>query len=121
MSKYLFVLARGPQEPEAVGQCLRLARLAVMKKHEVCLFLLGDAVSLPGHYAPAGCWGASPRSTDDPGRLFSDLRASGARILLDKRSARKRLGARGALHGDLALGSEAAMIDLAEQSKVFSF
>lgn len=121
MSRYLFVLSRGPQDAGPVGQCLRLAKLAVHKGHEVSLYLMGEAVGLVSRSAPCGVWGVPVRAADDPCRLFSCLRGSKARILVDKRSARERLGHMGTLPDDLSLISDAAMLDLAEQSKVFSF
>ncbi|WP_300154119.1 DsrE family protein [Solidesulfovibrio sp.] len=121
MSKYLFVLARGPQDRTPVGQCLRLAKLAVHKGHEVCLYLTGEAVDLVSRSQPKCAFGTPSRPADDPCRLFASLRGSRARIMLDKRSARERLAHMPALPGDLSVLSDAAMLDMAETSKVFSF
>ncbi len=121
MSKYLFVLARGPQERAPVGQCLRLARLAVHKGHEVSLFLTGEAVDLVSRSLPGCAFGTPVRPSDDPCRLFATLRGTKARILVDKRSARERLRHLAALPGGLSVVSDAAMLDMAETSKVFSF
>lgn len=121
MSKYLFVLVRGPEESSRVGHCLRLAKLAVLKGHEVSLYLMGEAVVLAQRYTKSCPEPVPSREADDPCRLFSFLRGSKARILVDKRSARERLHDPAALPRDLALASDAAMLDLAEESKVFSF
>ncbi|MCA1945914.1 MAG: DsrE family protein [Desulfovibrio sp.] len=121
MSKYLFVLARGPEDGGRVERCLRLARLAVLKGHEVSLFLMDEAVLLAQRFICSQPDKLPEVAPDSLCQHLQFLRKAKASILLDVHSTRQRLGARTALPSGLALMSDAAMLDLAEESKVFSF
>ncbi len=44
MSKFLFVLTRGPEDPTRAVRCLQFAKIAKDKGHEVVVFLVDDAV-----------------------------------------------------------------------------
>lgn len=128
MSKYLFVLAQGPGGPEAcgrVGQCLRLAKLAAMKGHEVTLFLMGEAVVLAQRFAQSRPDCPPDKAPDEVCQMLQFLRKANARIMVDTKSARSTLhGAmslKQSLPQGLSLMSDSAMLDLAEDAKVFSF
>ncbi|GAB7078962.1 DsrE family protein [Megalodesulfovibrio paquesii] len=121
MSKYLFVLARGPEDGGRVERCLRLARLAVLKGHEVRLFLMDEAVLLAQRFISSQPDKLPELAPDSLCQHLQFLRTANAAIHLDVKSARQRLGARTALPRGLSLMSDAAMLDLAEESRVFSF
>ncbi len=44
MSKFLFVLTRGPEDPTRAVRCFQFAKIAADKGHEVAVFLVDDAV-----------------------------------------------------------------------------
>ena len=44
MSKFLFVLTRGPEDPTRAVRCFQFAKIAKDKGHEVVVFLVDDAV-----------------------------------------------------------------------------
>lgn len=125
MSKYLFVLANGPEQPGRVGQCLRLAKLAALKGHEVSLFLMDEAVMLAHRFACSQPDKLPETAPDEFCQHFHFLRNARAAILLDTRSARRRLphgmACPGHLPRGISLMSDAAMLDMAEEAKVFSF
>ena len=45
MSKFLFVLTRGPEDPTRAVRCFQFAKIAADKGHEVTVFLVDDAAS----------------------------------------------------------------------------
>ena len=44
MTKFLFVLTRGPEDPTRAVRCLQFAKIAADKGHPVTVFLVDDAV-----------------------------------------------------------------------------
>ena len=44
MSKFLFVLTRGPEDPTRAVRCFQFAKIAADKGHDVTVFLVDDAV-----------------------------------------------------------------------------
>lgn len=117
MSKYLFVLGRD-EEPLA-RRCLRLAKLAVVKGHEVRVFLMDEAVHLT-----QGIARREPDSLDRPqdevGQLYRFLRDAGAAFHVDRNSVRSRLPRGASLPRGMQLACDMQLIDMAEDSKVFS-
>lgn len=118
MSKYLFVLTKGPDDPGRALRCLELAKMAVMKGHAVNVFLMDEAV----RYA---CLADDCRATasgqEEVASLVRFLRKAKADLLVCRRSATGRLDDDRRLPGGVSLAHEMTMLDLAEEAKTFVF
>ncbi len=118
MSKFLFVLTRGPEDPTRAVRCFQFAKIAADKGHEVTVFLVDDAVyftnlSLAERVkAPTG---------DELMTYWKFLVDKGAKLLVCKPCAESRLIAEEDLPPGLAIGTGVTLIDLAAEAQVFTF
>lgn len=118
MSKFLFVLTRGPEDPTRAVRCFQFAKIAKDKGHEVTVFLVDDAVYLTNLAlaervkAPTG---------DELITYWKFLVDQGAAILVCKPCAETRLVGEDDLPPGTKIGTGMTLIDLADQSKVFTF
>lgn len=118
MSKFLFVLTRGPEDPTRAVRCFQLAKIAADKGHEVTVFLVDDAayftnLSLTERVkAPTG---------DELITYWKFLVDKGASILVCKPCAATRMVAEEDLPPGAKIGTGVALIDLAAESQVFTF
>ena len=118
MSKFLFVLTKGPDDPCRAVRCLELAKLAVLKGHAVNVFLMDEAVRyacFADDYRTAGS------GQENVAVLVRFLRDAKADLLVCKRSAKGRLDAGKTLPGGVSLAHEMTMLDLAEDARTFVF
>jgi predicted peroxiredoxin len=118
MSKFLFVLTRGPEDPTRAVRCFQFAKIAKDKGHEVVVFLVDDAVyftnlSLTERIkAPTG---------DELITYWKFLVDKGASILVCKPCAETRMVGEDDLPPGAKIGTGVTLIDIADQSKVFTF
>jgi predicted peroxiredoxin len=118
MSKFLFVLTRGPEDPTRAVRCFQFAKIAADKGHDVTVFLVDDAayfanLSLTERVkAPTG---------DELITYWKFLVEKKARILVCKPCAETRLIGADELPPGVQIGTGVTLIDLAAESKVFSF
>ena len=118
MAKFLFVLTRGPEDPTRAVRCFQFAKLAADQGHEVTVFLVDDAVyftnlSLSERIkAPTG---------DDLMTYWRFLVDKGAAMLVCKPCAATRLISEDELPPGLTIATGVTLIELAAESKVFTF
>ncbi len=118
MAKFLFVLTRGPEDPTRAVRCFHFAKIAADKGHDVTVFLVDDAVyftnlSLSERIkAPTG---------DDLMGYWKFLVDKGATMLVCKPCAATRLISEDELPPRLTIGTGVTLIELAAESKVFTF
>jgi predicted peroxiredoxin len=118
MSKFLFVLTRGPEDPTRAVRCFQFAKLAADKGHEVTVFLVDDAayftnLSLTERVkAPTG---------DELITYWKFLVEKPATILVCIPCAESRLIGADDLPPGTAIATGVTLIDLAAESKVFTF
>ncbi|MBF0513719.1 MAG: DsrE family protein [Desulfovibrionaceae bacterium] len=118
MAKFLFVLSRGPEDATRAVRALFLAKVAANKGHEVTVFLLDDAV----YWTNLGLAEKVRIPTGDAMLdQIRELQAKGARFLVCKPCADARLISGDDLAPGFEIGVAGALIDLAVESKVFSF
>ncbi len=125
MSNYLFILMRGLDETTRVRRCLRLARLAMLKGHQVSVCLMDEAVWLGHHLLhyqsrPEGMQGAETPESEIC-RLLHSLFAGKVRICLDRNSAQARSLSGTVLPEGMEWCGDAKLLEMAEDAKVFSF
>lgn len=118
MTKFLFVLSRGPEDPTRSVRALFLAKVAANKGHEVTVFLVDEAV-----YWTNLSMAEKVRIPTGDALIdqIKELRAKDVKFLVCKPCAEARM-----IHeDDLAKGFEistaAVLIDLAVEAKMFSF
>ena len=118
MSRFLFVLSRGPEDVTRSVRTFFLAKVAANKGHEVTVFLLDEAVYWSN-------LGMAERVRIPTGDALIDqikeLQAKKVRFLVCKPCAEARLIGVDELPDGFELSTAAVLIDLAEQAKVFSF
>jgi predicted peroxiredoxin len=118
MTKFLFVLTRGPEDPTRAVRCFQFAKIAADKGHEVTVFLVDDAAYFTNLAltervkAPTG---------DELLTYWKFLVEKGADILVCKPCAETRLIAEDDLPPGTKIGTGVTLIDLAAESKVFTF
>jgi predicted peroxiredoxin len=118
MSKFLFILTRGPEDPTRAVRCFQFAKIAKEKGHEVTVFLVDDAAYLTNLSltervkAPTG---------DELITYWKFLVDKGASILVCKPCAETRLVSEEDLPPGAKISTGVTLIELAEQSKVFTF
>ena len=117
MSKFLFVLTRGPEDPTRAVRCFQFAKIAAEKGHEVTVFLVDAAyftnLSLTERVkAPTG---------DELITYWKFLVDHGASILVCKPCAATRLVGEDDLPPGTKIGTGVTLIDLAAESQVFTF
>ncbi|EPR43491.1 DsrE family protein [Desulfovibrio sp. X2] len=117
MSKFLFVLSRGPEDPTRAVRCFQLAKIATDKGHDTTVFLVDDAVYL----ANLGLAENMKAPTGDAliGYLQT-VREKGS-ILVCKPCAAARMIAEDDLPSGFTISTGPTLIDLAAEAKVFSF
>lgn len=118
MQKFLFVLSRGPEDPTRAVRCFQFAKIAKEKGHEVVVFLVDDAVYLTN-------LGIAERVKAPTGDEFMGywrfLLENGAKILVCKPCAETRMIGGDDLPKGVEIGTGGQLIDIAAQSKVFTF
>ncbi len=117
MSKFFFVLSRGPEDPTRVVRCFQFAKIAAEKGHEVKMFLIDDAVYL----ANIGLAERIKAPTGD--ELIGYLRFLQEKevpVLVCKPCAAARMIGEDDLPPNFKIGTGYDLIDIAEESK-FTF
>ncbi len=118
MERFLFVLTRGAEDPTRVVRCFQFAKIAKEKGHEVVVFLVDDAVYLTNLgiaeriKAPTG---------DELINYWRFLVEKGGVIMVCKPCAEARMIGPDELPKGVQIGTGAQLIDIAAQSKVFTF
>lgn len=118
MEKFLFVLSRGLEDPVRATRAFQLAKVAKEKGHEVNIFLVDDAVS----YAILGLADSVMAPTGDNAKQYLNY-------LIDQKvtfyictpCARTRLFGEDQFIEGAKLSTAGHLIDLATESKVFTF
>lgn len=118
MSKFLFVLTRGPEDPTRAVRCFQFAKIAREKGHEVTVFLVDDAAYFTN--LALAEWVKAPTGNDliTYWRFLVD---HGASILVCKPCAETRMVGEDDLPPGAKIGTGVTLIDLADQAKVFTF
>lgn len=118
MSKFLFLLTRGPEDPTRAVRTLMFAKVAAEKGHEVTVFLSDDAVYFCSLYlaervkAPTG---------DELMTHLKVLQEKKVPIYVCKPCADVRMIGEEDLPRGFQMGTGALLIDLAAESKLFTF
>lgn len=118
MTRFLFVLSRGPEDATRATRCLHLAKVAADKGHEVHVFLVDEGVYLANLIlserikAPTG---------DELMPYIRFLQDKGAVFHVCTPCASARLIAEDDLPKGFILDTSATLIDLAVEAKVLSF
>jgi len=118
LEKFLFVLNRGLEDPTRATRAFQLAKVAKEKGHEVAIFLVDDAVA----YAVLGLADNVKAPTGDEAKPYIDF-------LIEKKvtfyictpCARYRLFSEDEFIDGAKLSTAGQLIDLATESKVFTF
>jgi len=118
MSKFLFVLTRGPEDPTRAVRCFQFAKIAADKGHEVTVFLVDAAA----YFANLSLTERVKAPTGDELITYWKFSVENkARILVCKPCAEARLISEDELPPGVKIGTGVTLIDLAAESKVFSF
>ncbi len=118
MAKFLFVLTRGPEDPVRAVRSFLFAKLAAEKGHEVNVFLADDAVLYTNLVlqdrvkAPTG---------DELKGYIKTLLENGGTIHVCRPCADTRLISEEDLPNGFKMALGSLVVDLAVDSKVFSF
>lgn len=118
MEKFLFVLTRGLEDPIRVTRCLQLAKIAKEKGHEVNVFFTDDAVMLVREGAIDNVMAPSG---DEAVAQFTYLMVHKTPFYVCKPCAEIRRIKQEDIVENASLATGALLIDLAVQSKVFTF
>ncbi|WP_243438893.1 DsrE family protein [Fundidesulfovibrio soli] len=118
MSKFLFVLSRGPEDSTRAVRAMFLAKVAAGKGHDVTVFLLDEAVYWSN-------LGMAERVRIPTGDAMIDqireLQDKGVKFLVCKPCAEARLIGADDLPAGFEISTAAVLIDMAVEAKVFSF
>ena len=118
MEKFLFVLNRGLEDPIRATRAFQLAKVAIEKGHEVNIFLVDDAVA----YAIVGLADNVMAPTGDKAKQYIDyLIEQKVPFHLCTPCARTRLFGEDQFIEGAKLSTAPILIDLATESKVFTF
>ncbi len=118
MAKFLFVLSKGPEGATQAVRALFLAKVAANKGHEVTVFLLDDAV----YWTNLGMAEKVRIPTGDAMiDQIKELQDKGVKFLVCKPCADARLVTGDDLAPGFEISTAPVLIDLAAESKVFSF
>lgn len=118
MEKFLFVLSRGLEDPTRATRAFQLAKVAKEKGHEVNIFLVDDAVA----YAVLGLVDNVKAPTGDAAKPYLDyLIEQKVAFYICTPCARTRLYSEEEFIEGAKLATAAQLIDLAAESKVFTF
>lgn len=118
MSKFLFVLTRGPEDPTRAVRCFQFAKIDRDKGHEVTVFLVDDAVYFTNLSLTERVKAPTGDELISYWRFLVDNHAS---ILGCKPCAETRMVGEDDLPPGAQIGTGATLIDLADQAKVFTF
>jgi predicted peroxiredoxin len=118
MSKFLFVLSRGPEDVTRSVRALFLAKIAANKGHQVTVFLLDEAV-----YWTNLSMAEKVRIPTGDAMIdqIKDLLAKDVKILVCKPCAEIRMISEDDLPKGFEMSTAAVLIDLADEARVFSF
>jgi len=118
MARFLFVLSRGPEDPTRAVRCFQFAKIALEKGHEVTVFLVDDAA----YFTNIGLAERVKAPTgDELITYWKFLLEKGGKILVCKPCAEARMIGPDELPKGVEIGTGYQLIDLAADSKVFSF
>lgn len=118
MEKFLFVLSRGLEDPTRATRAFQLAKVAKEKGHEVNIFLVDDAVA----YAVLGLADNVKAPTGDEAKPYLDyLILNEVAFYICTPCARIRQYSEDDYIKGATLSTAAHLIDLATESKVFTF
>jgi len=118
MEKFLFVLSRGLEDPTRATRAFQLAKVAKEKGHEVNIFLVDDAVA----YAVLGLADHVQAPTGDAAKPYLDyLVENKVPFYICTPCARTRLYSEDEYIKGAELSTAGKLIDLATESKVFTF
>lgn len=118
LEKFLFVLSRGLEDPVRATRAFQLAKVAKEKGHEVNIFLVDDAVA----YAILGLADSVMAPTGDNAKQYIDyLIEKKVTFHLCTPCARTRLFGEDQFIEGAKLSTAGILIDLATESKVFTF
>jgi len=118
MTKFLFVLSRGPEDATRAVRALFLAKVAAGKGHEVTVFLLDEAV----YWSNLGMAERVRIPTGDAMiDQIKELQQKGAKFLVCKPCAEARLVGADDLPSGFEISTAGVLVDLAVEAKVFSF
>lgn len=118
MEKFLFVLSRGLEDPVRATRAFQLAKVAKEKGHEVNIFLVDDAVA----YGILGLADNVKAPTGDDAKSYLNfLVENKVAFHICTPCARYRLFSEEEFIEGAKLSTAANLIDLAAESKVFTF
>lgn len=118
MAKYLFVLSRGLGDPVRATRTFQFAKVAKEKGHEVNIFLVDDGA----FYAVPGMAGNVKAPTGDDAKAYLDfLQQNNVPFYVCTPCAQIRQLDDSNMIDGAQLATAAQLIDLAEDSKVFTF
>lgn len=118
MSKFLFAVSRGPEDTTQAVRGMFLAKIAANKGHDVTVFLLDDAV----YWSNLGMAEKVRIPTGDAMiDQIGELRKKGVRFLVCKPCAEARLITSDDLPPNFEMSTAGDLIDLAAESKLFTF
>jgi len=118
LEKFLFVLNRGLEDPIRATRAFQLAKVAKEKGHEVNIFLVDDAVA----YGILGLADHVVAPTGDNAKQYLDyLIENKVTFYLCTPCARTRLFGEDQFISGAVLSTAGVLIDLATESKVFTF
>ncbi|HZK85972.1 MAG TPA: DsrE family protein [Desulfosporosinus sp.] len=118
MEKFLFVLSHGLEDPTRATRAFQLAKVAKEKGHEVNMFLVDDAVA----YAVLGLADHVQAPTGDTAKPYLDyLVENKVPFYICTPCARTRLYSENEFIDGAKLSTAGHLIDLATESKVFTF
>ena len=118
MEKFLFVLSHGLEDPTRATRAFQLAKVAKEKGHEVNIFLVDDAVA----YAVLGLADNVKAPTGDEAKPYIDyLVENKVPFFICTPCARTRLYNEDEYINGAKLSTAPNLIDLAAESKVFTF
>jgi len=118
LEKFLFVLSRGLEDPVRATRAFQLAKVAKEKGHEVNIFLVDDAVV----YGVLGLADNVKAPTGDDAKSYINyLTEQKVPFYICTPCARYRLFGEDEFIEGAKLSTAAFLIDLATDSKVFTF
>ncbi len=118
MSKFLFVLSRGTEDPTRVVRCFFLAKVAAEKGHDVTMFLLDDAVYLSN---PTITEHIKAPTGDELSTYLKFFREKNIPVLVCKPCAEARLISEDDLPPNFKISTGGVLIDMAVEAKIFTF
>lgn len=118
MSKFLFLLTRGPEDPTRAVRTFMFAKLAAEKGHEVKVFLADDAVFFTNLYLVERIKAATG---DELMGHLKVLQEKNVPIYVCKPCADARMIGEEDLPAGFQMATGSLLIDTAAESKMFTF